>query len=81
MPPVRLVCESCKREFDGRPNRRFCSVSCRRSLEFGRREWDRRALHVRFLERNATSDFLTEKQRKNWQARADEALAKLGPRP
>lgn len=81
MPAVKLVCECCKREFEGRPNRRTCSVSCRRSIEFGRREWDRRALHVRSLERNANSEYLNKRQRAHWQAQFEEALAKLGERP
>ena len=83
MPPVRLICENCKREFEGRPNRRTCSVGCRRSLEFGRREWDRKALHVRWLELNGTSPALhrTPKQREHWLKQAAEAAAKLGPRP
>ncbi len=81
MPAVTLVCENCKREFEGRPNRKTCSNGCRRSLEFGRREWDRKALRVRCLERNAASEYLTKKQRANWQRQADEALARLGERP
>jgi len=81
MPAVTLTCENCKREFEGRPNRRTCSVGCRRSIEFGRREWERKALHVRYLERNAASEYLTKKQRAHWQQQADEASAKLGPRP
>ena len=81
MPLVTLICECCKRPFEGRTNRRTCSVGCRRSLEFGRREWDRRALHVRWLELNAASEYLTKKQRAHWRAQFDEALAKLGPRP
>ena len=81
MPAVTLTCENCKRAFEGRPNRRTCSVSCRRSLEFGRREWDRKALRVRFLERNANSEFLNKRQRAHWQKQFEEALAKLGERP
>lgn len=81
MPNVTLICESCKRPFEGRPNRRTCSNNCRRSLEMGRRLWDRRAAYVRFLELNANSEYLTKKQRENWQRQFEEASAKLGPRP
>ena len=80
MPSVKIVCENCKHEFEGRPNRRTCSPGCRRSLEMGRREWDRRAGYVRYLERNAHSEHLTKKQRANWQAQFEAANAKLGPR-
>jgi hypothetical protein len=81
VPAVTLICESCKKPFQGRPNRRTCSVNCRRSLEMGRRVWDRRAGHVRFLELNANSKWITQKQRENWQRQFEETSAKLGPRP
>lgn len=81
MPNITLICESCKRPFEGRPNRRACSVGCRRSLEMGRRLWDRKALTVRYLERNAYMEGRTKLQKANWLKRFEEALAKLGPRP
>ena len=37
---ARLICESCRQPFDGRPNRRYCSLPCRRRLEMKRRVWD-----------------------------------------
>ena len=81
MPQITLICECCRRPFEGRPNRRTCSVSCRRSVEFGRRHWDRRAAAVRMYEWNAHSEFLTPRQRETWRLRFEEAQAKLGPRP
>ena len=76
-----LKCENCGAVFLGRPNRRTCSIGCRRSLEYARREWERRAVIVRYYERNAHSEYLTKKQRANWQAQFEAANAKLGPRP
>ena len=81
MPDVTLVCESCGQSFQGRPNRRTCSVSCRRSVEMGRRLWDRRAVYVRMLELNAHSEYLNKKQREHWRKQFETAQAKLGPRP
>ena len=43
--------------------------------------WERRAGYVRMLERNANSEYLTKRQRENWQRQFEEASAKLGPRP
>jgi hypothetical protein len=81
MSAVTLVCANCHAEFLGRPNRLHCSVGCRRQLEMLRREWDRKAQRVRYLELNARSEYLTKKQRANWQRQADDALARLGERP
>ncbi len=81
MPLVTLVCQNCGGELLGRANRKHCSVGCRRQLEMRRRDWERAAMRVRFLERYAASPYLTKKQQANWQQQADEALAKLGPRP
>ena len=33
-----LTCQSCRSTFEGRPNRRYCSVSCRRAAEMAQRE-------------------------------------------
>ena len=33
-----LTCESCQMVFAGRPNRRFCSIPCRRKAEMKERE-------------------------------------------
>ena len=83
MPNVTLVCQNCRKPFQGRANRLHCSVGCRRQFEMRRREWEHRARHVRWLERNATSPELhrTKKQAAHWMAQADAARAKLGPRP
>lgn len=81
MPSVTLICASCKRPFEGRASRLYCSVGCRRSLEFGRRLWHRRAMYTRYLERNANNEFLTKRQRENWRQQFEAAQAKLGPRP
>jgi hypothetical protein len=81
MPLIRLICESCKREFEGRPNRRTCSIGCRRSVEFGRRLWDRRAAIVRYYERNTYSEYLTKRQREHWRKKFEAAQAPLGSRP
>jgi hypothetical protein len=81
MALVTLICESCGSPFQGRANRRTCSNNCRRSIEMGRRLWDRRSARVRYLERNANSEYLNKKQRDHWQAQFEEASAKLGPRP
>ena len=81
MPQITLICECCRRPFEGRVNRRTCSVSCRRSIELGRRLWDRRAAVLRIFERNAHSVFFTPRQRETWRLRFEEAQAKLGPRP
>ena len=81
MPNVTLICANCGKNFEGRPNRLHCSVGCRRSLEFARREWSRRALYVRFLERNSNNEFLTKRQREHWRKLFEAAEAKLPPRP
>lgn len=81
MPDVTLICESCGQPFEGRPNRLHCSVNCRRSLEFGRRLWDRRAVIVRYYERNANNEFLNKRQREHWRQQFEAAQAKLGQRP
>ena len=81
MPQITLICECCRRPFEGRPNRRTCSVSCRRSVEYARREWDKRAYYVRHLERKAYYGFLTPTERQHWQLKFREELAKSGTRP
>lgn len=81
MPDVTLVCESCQRPLRGRPNRRTCSNGCRRSIEYARREWERRAMIVRYYERNAYMEGRTKLQKANWLKQFETALAKLGPRP
>ena len=81
LPNVTLICANCGKSFEGRPNRLHCSVVCRRSLEFARREWERRALIVRFYERNSNSEYLNKRQREHWRQQFESAQAKLPPRP
>ncbi len=79
--PVTIVCECCKAEFQGRPNRRTCSVGCRRQLEMLRRDWDRRAARLRFFQTQANAERHSAKQRAAYQAEADAEAARLGARP
>jgi len=82
---VQLVCENCRESFLGRPNRKTCSVRCRRILENKRRFWDSKFRYVRFCEIQANWDTLTPEQRVHWQKEADEVREKLlkvfGTRP
>jgi len=72
-----MTCEYCKTPFKGRPNRKTCSVRCRRVLERKRKFWDRKFGYVRFCEVQANWDMLTADQREHWQRKADEAREKL----
>jgi hypothetical protein len=81
LPNMTLVCQNCGGTFLGRANRRTCSNGCRRSLEMGRRLWERRAGYVRMLEWNANSEYLTKRQREHWRQQFESAQAKLPPRP
>lgn len=74
---VELICEHCKKLFLGRPNRRTCSVACRRTLEAKRLFWDRKFSYVKFCEMNATWEVHTSQERAHWQKKADEAREKL----
>jgi hypothetical protein len=74
---VEIVCEYCKKTFLGRPNRKTCSVKCRRTLENKRRFWDSRFAYVRHCQIQADWDSLTTTQREHWQKEADEAREKL----
>jgi len=35
---AEMICESCQIAFEGRPNRRYCSIPCRRKAEMAERE-------------------------------------------
>ena len=74
---IEILCENCKASFLGRPNRRTCSVKCRRTLEVKRRFWDRKFRYVHFCEVQANWETLTAEQRKKWQEKADETREKL----
>jgi hypothetical protein len=81
----QLVCEYCKTPFPGRPNRKCCSVLCRRALETRRRSWDRHFSYVRFCEMNAEWEFHSTKERETWRKKAEETRERLlkvyGDRP
>lgn len=82
---AELICERCKQPFEGRPNRKCCSVKCRRILENKRRFWDTRFRRVRYCEIHGDWDFLTVAQRAYWYLEADRLremlLKQYGPRP
>ena len=82
---IQIICEHCKQPFLGRPNRKTCTVRCRRILENKRRFWDRKFSYVRLCEVNANWDTLTPEQRSHWKKEGDEVREKLlkvfGPRP
>ncbi len=50
---MNLICSSCGREFNGRPNHQYCSIKCRRAIELRRRHWDQAQRYVRFYELEA----------------------------
>ena len=80
-----LNCENCKKPFEGRSNRKTCSVRCRRTLENKRRFWDGKFAYIQWCQIQADWDLLPEQQRKNWQKEADVERKKLidtfGERP
>ena len=85
MALLRKICELCKKEFVGRPNRRTCSVKCRRTLERRRRFWDGLMAHAEFCQLQADWTWLTEEERASWarDAAVERArvLVRYGPRP
>ena len=83
---IEMICGNCNEPFTGRPNRRTCSVDCRRELEYRRKSWDRQFEYVDFCETQANfNEWLTDEQRRNWQKEAytqrEEILKTCGPRP
>ena len=72
-----MICEYCKKPFKGPPNRKTCSVPCRRTLERKRLFWDRKFSYVLHCEMNAEWELHSPDQRTNWQKEADEAREKL----
>jgi hypothetical protein len=44
-----MTCESCQIVFEGRPNRRYCSIDCRRKAEMAKREIKRKEQYEAFL--------------------------------
>lgn len=82
---VEIICEHCKKPFPGRPNRKTCSVKCRRTLENKRRFWDSRFRYVRHCQIQADWDLLDAAQREHWKKEGAKAREKLlltyGSRP
>lgn len=82
---VQLICEHCKNLFEGRPNRKTCSVRCRRIIENKRRFWDRKFSYVRTCEVNSNWETHSAEVRENWKKRGEEVREKLlkifGDRP
>jgi hypothetical protein len=74
---IEITCEHCHKPFLGRPNRKCCSVRCRRTLETRRRFWDRHFSYVRYCEMNAEWQWHTAKEKETWRKRADEIREKL----
>ena len=50
-----LVCRTCRRPFEGRPNRRYCSKRCQRYREEKRRAWSRLTAGAERLRRLAAA--------------------------
>lgn len=44
-----MTCESCQTVFEGRPNRKYCSVDCRRTAEMKEREIKRKERYNAWL--------------------------------
>jgi hypothetical protein len=78
-----MRCGTCGAEFEGRRDRRYCSVACRRAKELLRRDWDRRASAMGMLQ--ATALMYRERGEPevaaNWERLSEEAAAALPPRP
>ena len=74
---TEIKCENCGKLFQGRPNRKHCSLRCRSTLAAKRKFWDRKFGYVRYCQIQADWDLLTADQQKHWQEKADEAREKL----
>jgi len=74
---MKLTCANCGKSFQGRANRKHCSLRCRCALAAKRKFWDRKFSYVSFCEIQADWDFLTADQREHWQKEADKAREKL----
>lgn len=44
-----ITCESCHIAFEGRPNRRYCSIKCRRKAEMKERSRKQKERHAAWL--------------------------------
>lgn len=82
---TEIRCENCGKLFQGRSNRKHCSLRCRCTLAARRKFWDRKFGYVRFCEMNAEWELHSPDERANWKKKGDEAREKLlkryGPRP
>ena len=67
---MTLNCDNCGETFEGRPNRRFCSVRCRRAIELKRRYWDQAMKYASFWELEARRS-LTEARAAEHRAQAE----------
>ncbi len=38
---MAMTCESCRAVFTGRPNKKFCSIDCRRAAEMKKRNFEK----------------------------------------
>ena len=83
MPEIK--CENCGKLFNGRVNRRTCSLVCRNALAVKRKYWDRHFRYVKMCEINSTWDVHSPEEREHWRKKGEEIKTKLlahfGPRP
>ena len=74
---IEIKCGNCGKLFQGRSNRRHCSLLCGSELAAKRKFWDRKFGYVKFCETQANWDTLTREQRAHWKKEGDEAREKL----
>lgn len=53
---IQIICEYCKKPFEGRPNRRYCSPECRREAEMTERKRKREKRRKAWLTRLSPED-------------------------
>ena len=73
-----MTCCNCGIEFEGRPNRQYCSVRCRRDIELRRRYWDQAQKYAGFWELEAQRS-KTEARAAEHRARAERIRTRAGP--
>ena len=80
-----LTCDVCGEQFVGRPNKKHCSLKCRRDIERRRRYWDSIGKYIQMCEYNAAWDKHPERVREEWRKRAEGARERrekrFGARP
>jgi hypothetical protein len=74
---VKSMCSNCERAFEGRPNKQYCSVRCRRATELKMRNWDEAHRYVRFWEREAQRS--TGTRAAEHRVRAERIRKRAGP--